>query len=46
MVITGETGRSSLHDSAREWDALTAEGLHVEYELAMGDPATELMGRL
>jgi len=24
-------------------DALTAEGLHVEYELAMGDPATELI---
>jgi universal stress protein A len=24
-------------------DALTAEGLHVDYELAMGDPATELI---
>jgi len=24
-------------------DALTAEGLQVEYELAMGDPATELI---
>ena len=24
-------------------DALTAEGLYVEYELAMGDPATELI---